>query len=122
MIRKCLFLAGSVLLSTFAQVATAASPAMPGEAVQIGCTVPSTTGATVYSVDKSSASGGEIALPAIVKNGSSCTQAVNSLLGESISTNCSGGFWVLQNGTPMLVSSPTSGYALQYFVLRCTAP
>lgn len=122
MIRKCLLVAGSVLLSIFTQVATASSPAMPGETVQVGCGVPAVTGATVYSVDKSSGSSGDITVPAIVKNGSSCSQALNSLLGESLNTNCSGGYWVLQSGTPAFITVPGAGYSLQLYSLRCTAP
>lgn len=124
MIRKFLFAACSVLIGAYSSVATAAVPAVVGESVQIGCGMPSSgnAGASVYSVDKMNAAGYEISIPTSVKKGASCTQAVNAVLGESLSTNCTGGYWVLQNGTPMFLGDVTSGYALQYFVLRCTAP
>jgi hypothetical protein len=124
MIRKFLFTVGSLFLCTYSVLASAAVPAVGGETVQIGCNMPpaGASGASVYSVDKLNAAGTEITLPAVVKNGSSCTQAVNAVLAESLSSTCSGGYWVLQNGTPMLVTIDKAGYALQYFVLRCTAP
>lgn len=124
MMRKFLFTVGSVLIGAYSVVATAAVPAVAGESVQIGCSMPSSGngGASVFSVDKMNAAGVEISIPTSIKNGASCTQAVNTALGESLSSSCSGGYWVLQNGTPMSLVNANAGYSLQYFVLRCTSP
>lgn len=85
--------------------------------VSVGCTVPSATApATVYSVDNKDRAGATIALPAQVKNGASCSAALNAM-----QTTTSGCYtrWTLVNG-PTNFTMGTTGYSLVNYIYQCT--
>ena len=123
-------LAVASIMSQDSFAAQAASTQPVGTQVQIGCTLPAATGATVYSIDNTVAiTGGTdtITLPAGVSAGASCSLALNAMSGAtgigSTSTAGSAGKWVatgVSTGTPVGVSpagltQSNSGYALQAF-------
>lgn len=120
MIRKIILLSASLFVSAYALQSNASEPASLGETVQMGCTMPSASGGTVYSIEKLNARGMEISLPSGASIGGSCTQAINSML-QATTSSCSTGVWAIQSGTPVLLSLSSTGYALEYFVFKCAS-
>jgi hypothetical protein len=104
----------------------AAQTAAIGDVVQIGCTIPSATGALVYSIDNYKYGTGGIAsaltLPDGVTLDVSCTAAINAMLQDANNT-CPGGSW--HSGDLQKIPTPTnyivsgSGYSLQNFMFKC---
>ena len=118
-----LALAGMTAQDAFAAISATAIPA--GSQVQIGCTAPSATGATIYSIDNSASNSGlvsdSIALPSGVSAGASCSYAINQF---ATTTVTGGGRWVAAGGntssvvggqTAVNVTIPGSGYSLQAY-------
>lgn len=85
--------------------------------ILVGCTAPSPTGATVYSVDSAILNGSvtdELTLPTGVVAGNACGVALNALNGVTCAT---GKTWVT---SPMVnVTISGSGYSLQQFQFIC---
>ncbi len=118
--------AGALMASTHVHAAQTA--AALGDVIQIGCTVPSATGATVYSIDNYKYGAGGIAdtmtLPNGVTTGVPCTAAINALQNDA-NDSCPGGSWY--SGDLYLIPTPTnyivsgSGYSLQSFMFKCLA-
>ena len=119
-------LAVASIMSQDSFAAQAASTQAAGTQVQIGCTLPAATGATVYSIDNTVAiTGGTdtITLPAGVSAGASCSLALNAMAAATGIGNVAGGKWVaagVTNAVPVGVSpagltQSNSGYALQAF-------
>lgn len=116
-----LYLIGAslVLSSSFALAVPAA--VQKGQIVAIGCSVPgaSNSSATVYSVEKKSASGSNIALPAAVAPSSSCSTAINAM--NASTTTCPSSRWVLLSKSPVVLNGPYNGYTLINYVYQCSA-
>ena len=106
--------------------AVAASSVSLGSQVQIGCTLPATGGATVYSIDNLQVgSGGNdtITLPAAVALNASCSVAINAM-NAARNLGANAGSWVA-NGTgttgsavgvsPAALTQSNSGYSLQAY-------
>ena len=117
--------AGMTAQDAFATISSTAI--LNGTQVQIGCTAPSATGATVYSIDNTALNTGliptvsdTIALPSGVSAGATCATALSAMGQASIGN---GGKWVGpgQSGTtnlgvsPVNITIPNSGYSLQAF-------
>ena len=120
--------AGMTAQDAFATIS--ASAVLQGTQVQIGCTAPSATGATVYSIDANALNtalnptvSDTIALPSGVSAGASCTLAISAMTNASIGN---GGKWVapavsatLSTTTagvsPVNITIPGSGYSLQAY-------
>ena len=106
--------------------AVAASSVSLGSQVQIGCTLPATGGATVYSIDNLQVgSGGNdtITLPAAVALNASCSVAINAMNATS-NLGTVAGKWVAQSVTgaatsvgvsPAALTQSNSGYSLQAY-------
>ena len=119
-----LALAGMTAQDAFATVSTSA--VVYGSQIQIGCTAPSPTGATVYSIDNAAINSANqadvIALPSGVSAGASCSYAINQFNAQT-GVGASTGKWVgAQNSnstntgvSPVNVTIPGSGYSLQAF-------
>lgn len=117
-----LAVAGFAAQDAFATIA--ASSVTAGTQIQIGCTLPGPTGATVYSIDAVAFNGSTfvsdtIALPNGVSAGASCGLALNQLNGATGVTGPSTGKWVAQGSTntnvgvsPINATNQTSGYSL----------
>ena len=123
-----LAVAGLASQNAFATVSIQAVSA--GSSIQIGCTAPSATGATVYSIDAQQVNGlgaqDSIALPSGVSAGASCTFALNQLAAVVSVTGPATGKWVNAGATagtsgigfsPLNVTIPGSGYSLQQYTL-----
>jgi len=122
-----LAVAGFATQDAFATVTAGAVSA--GSVLQIGCTAPSSTGATVYSIDANQinilGSQDTIALPSGVSTGASCSYALGQINGVASLTSTATGRWVgvstVTNGTlstgaaPVNVTIPGSGYSLQQY-------
>lgn len=122
-----LAVAGMAAQDAFATISSSAVVA--GSQVQIGCTAPGATGATVYSIDNSAWNAGlgtpasdVIALPSGVSAGASCSFVVNQF---ATYTAAGSGRWVAVGGatgtaaplgqTAVNVTIPGSGYSLQTY-------
>lgn len=119
--------AGMTAQDAFATIA--ATALTTGTQLQIGCTAPASTGATVYSIDASALNtdlnptvNDVIALPAGVSAGAPCSQALSAL---GLATIAAGGTgrWVAPGVTvttgsgvsPVNITIPGSGYSLQAY-------
>ena len=103
-----------------------ASAVAVGSQVQIGCTAPSATGATIYSIDNTASNAGvvadTIALPSGVSAGASCSYAINQFAAATGITPTAGKWVNVGNTTvttagvsPVSLTIPNSGYSLQAF-------
>jgi len=106
----------------------AAFSVVQGTQIQIGCTAPSATGATVYSIDANAinALGSQdvIALPSGVTTGANCSYALNQIAAvTSLAGGAATGRWVASGVVPntnanpigasaVNVTIPGSGYSL----------
>jgi len=120
-----LAVAGMTAQDAFATIA--ATSIVAGSQIQIGCTAPSATGATVYSIDNSANSSSNgvdfMALPTGVTAGASCAYAINQLIAAQSLTSTTTGRWVgatatgtaTVGATPVNVTIPGSGYSLQAY-------
>ena len=104
-----------------------------GSQIQIGCTAPSATGATVYSIDATQinalGSADTIAMPSGVSAGASCSFALNTLAAvTSVAGSSTAGRWVgvglgvvgataAVGANPVNVTIPGSGYSLIAYTL-----
>ena len=96
-----------------------------GAQVQIGCTLPASGGATVYSIDNyqigtGGAAQDTITLPSAVALNASCSVAINAMNAASNLTGTSAGKWNTATAAPVGVSpaaltQSNSGYSLQAF-------
>jgi hypothetical protein len=117
--------ASIVSQESFGATVAASSVAM-GSQVQIGCTLPATSGATVYSIDNLQVgSGGNdtIGLPTAVALNASCSVAINAMNATSNLGTTGAGKWVAQSVTnatsvgvsPAALTQSNSGYSLQAY-------
>jgi hypothetical protein len=100
--------------------------------VQVGCSVPSATGASVYSIDATtnaqssgSTAYNTVGIPTAVVAGASCTQAVSSMLVPTSGAGClvatagSTGSWDLASDMPTNLTVSGSSYSLQAYNFTC---
>lgn len=129
--KKHVYVSALALASGLAAQDASATVAMAsvtqGTIVSIGCTAPSSTGATVYSIDasaqNSSSAADSIALPSGVTAGGSCSQALNQMYSLRTLTPTGSGYWSSASTTsttnagvsPVNITIPGSGYSLQQF-------
>lgn len=94
-----------------------AFPVGAAKIVSFGCSIPSTSvsSSTIYNVDNKDRAGAAITLPSQVKNGASCSAALNAM--QTSITGCSSG-WALVNGPTNLTVGGT-GYSLINYVYQC---
>lgn len=88
-----------------------------GNTVLVGCTAPSQTGATVYSIDSAIQNGSgvdSLTLPTSVVTGAACGVALNALNSVTCAT---GKTWVANPLVNVTISG--SGYSLQQFQFTC---
>jgi hypothetical protein len=99
-----------------------------GSVLQIGCTAPGATGATVYSIDANAintlAAQDTIQLPSGVSAGASCSYALGQIAQFASLTGTNTGRWVAAGLTvtgsatgaaPVNITIPGSGYSLQQY-------
>lgn len=107
-------------------VALSLVPNTSGDAMVLGCAVPSagTTVATVYSIDavSSTSSAYTISLPTAVAVGSSCAGALAALGTVAVNNDSTPVYWApaLDDSNPTVQAIPGSGYTLQQFNLQTT--
>jgi hypothetical protein len=119
-----LAIAGMTAQDAFATISNSAIAV--GAQIQIGCTAPSATGATVYSIDNTAQNAGVVsdtmALPSGVSAGASCSYAINqfaaqtgvtSTVGRWVAAGASGS--TANGSTAVNVTIPGSGYSLQTY-------
>ena len=126
---KITAVAMAVSAAAYVSTADAATQTVSnGAIVQIGCSVPSASGASVYSIDASTANltAGAVAyntvgIPTSIVAGTSCSAAVSTM--QTSTTGCAPAagatFWSLANNVPTNLTVSGSSYSLQAYNFVC---